>query len=798
MSFRYLPFPVLLLLSNFLFAQNAADIIDANHLNKNLVEELFLKEINQLRSIKQAPDLVHDDILMKAALDQSAYCQKQNLITHYQWENVKKYDVEKRVRYYNGNHAILGENCLMTFLQQPFTDSKTKKIVTISTYKELAHQLFEQWKNSPGHYQNMISVPYTNTALALTLSENGKIIYAVEVFACNQFSPIKNGLHYTDTTYGVQEYDQVKCKGFGEWDYLSLIFSSYTFIDGDSIFQYYQNERTIRQMLSGAKDGLALDLVYKNQFRCNEDDILNPSTVFDGYMLPPVYRDDFFKRDRYNTNEFLSFVGKIPKNAPSKDLQVNTILIQNGRASRYSYPVSIEDGILPDIPVNPMWCKTEGKLAAGKAEFVKEFEIPFEKNEKATDSFYFEKLAHLLKVFDGAIKKIEITSYSSVEGTMENNIELQTARSNFIQNFILRRLKQKTSIETKSKENWDLFYKQIENTSYKILFSDTSQKNLRAKINEHMAGPIVERWLYEQRIATIKLYIEKDYDNNTASNFMPLALYDNIEKGNADQAQIAYTRLIKSVANGEIDKYYLTAVEVPLKKEYLPLINNYLASILLESDLFNYSHFNPRYFIYIDSAQKYFSDFKPLAFNLSVYKTHLYFRQLATPVEQFKRLENEILQFKKDTLKEPELLDHLLYNYYLTGSLFYRDLHRFEEMYVAFEKVKPYLNLSSLSRKEVIDISKYFNYFFRFRETIDLLEKYEVKYPNDVDLTYLYISTGAIYNLNAGYHTENFYKLVDDLARLNRNKLCEWFNKNYQLIRDGDFEAKICSYCTLK
>lgn len=148
-------------------------------------------------------------------------------------------------------------------------------------------------ENSPGHYQNMISVPYTNTALALTLSENGKIIYAVEVFACNQFSPIKNGLHYTDTTYGVQEYDQVKCKGFGEWDYLSLIFSSYTFIDGDSIFQYYQNERTIRQMLSGAKDGLALDLVYKNQFRCNEDDILNPSTVFDGYMLPPVYRDDF-------------------------------------------------------------------------------------------------------------------------------------------------------------------------------------------------------------------------------------------------------------------------------------------------------------------------------------------------------------------------------------------------------------------------------------------------------------------------------------------------------------------------
>jgi uncharacterized protein YkwD len=798
MRFKYLHAFTFLLLANILFAQNAADVIDDKHLNKNLVEELFLKELNQLRSTKQAPALVKDNILMKAAIDQSNYCQNQNLLTHFQHDNVKKYDVENRVRYYSGNHPIIGENCLMTFLQQPFTDSKTKKVITISTYKELAHQLFEQWKNSPGHYKNMVSVSYTNTALALSFSENSKVIYAVQVFACDQYLPIKNGLHYTDSTYGVQEHDPLKCKGFGEHDYLAFIFSSYTYVVGDSVFQYYQNEKTIKEMLSGSKDGMALDLVYKNQFKCNEEDNLHPSTVFDGYMLPPVYRDELFKRDLYKTNEFLSFVGKIPKNAPRKDLQINTILIQNGRACRYSYPVTVEEGILPDIPVNPTWCKIEGALVSGKANFTKEFDIPFEKSEKSTGNFYFDKLEHLLKVFDGAIEKIEITSFSSVEGTKENNMELQTARSKFIENFILKRLKQKTTIEKISKENWDLFYRQIANTSYGIMFNDSLQKNVREKINEHMNDPILADWLFEQRIASIKLYIEKDYDNNLASNFLPLAVYDNIEKGNADQAQIAYTRLIEAYKKGEIDKYYLTAVEVPLIKKYLPLINNYLASILVESDIFNYGHFNPRYFNYIDSAKKCFSDFKPLAFNLSVYKTHLYFRQMLNSPEEFKKLESEILSFENNIQIDQELLNHLLYNYYLTGSLFYKELHLYQEMYVAFEKVKPYLNLSSLNKKEVVDICKYFNYFFRFNETINLLEKYEEKYPNDIDFTYLYVSTGAIYNLNANYHTDNFYTHIDTLARLDRTKLCEWFNQNYQLIRDRDFETKICSYCTLK
>jgi uncharacterized protein YkwD len=794
--------PLILLLfifagTGFLSAQNPDDAIDIKRFNKNLVDRLFLEELNQLRSTKNAPALATDAILEKAADNHSAYCLKQDLVTHFQRENTKLFDVRARVRYFGGNHAITGENCLLTFLQQPFTDSKTKQLLTISTYKELAHGLFMQWKNSPGHYQNMIAHQYTNTALSLALSDNGKTIYAVQVFASKAYYPPQNGLRYTDTTFGVEEYDPEKCKGFGAHDYLSLIFASYIIREGDSIFQYYEDEKTIHQMLTGPRDGIAIDLVYKNQFNCNGSNRLHPSTVFDGYMLPPVYRDSLFKHDRYKTNEFMTFVGVLPKNAPRKDLQLNNILIQNGQACRYSYPVSVEQDILPDIPVTPTWCKLDGPLTAGEASFVKEFQIPFGKSEKKTENFYFDKLEHLIKVFDGAIKKIEITSYSSVEGNAGNNAELQEARSTFIENFILKRLKQKTVIEKHAGENWDLFYKQIASTPYAIIFSDSSKRNLREAINEHMMEPVLADWLDEQRIASIKIYVDKKYDNQVTSNFLPLVMYDNILRGNENQAQVAYTRLIEAYKKGEIDKYYLTAVEIPLEKKYLGLINNYLASILIESDIFDYANYNPRYLVYIDSVKKHFADFKPLAFNLSVYKTHLYFRKMLTEPNEFKKLEGDILKFKNDIQIDQEALNHLMYNYHLTASIFYRELHRFDEMYAAFEKVKPYLNLSSLSKKEVLQTGKFFNYFFRFNETIDLLEHYKEKYPNNVDLIYLYVSTGGIYNLNKGYHTEIFLEQLDKLAKMDRQKLCNWFNENYQMIRDEDFAKKICSYCTL-
>jgi uncharacterized protein YkwD len=779
-------------------AQAPDDTIQAKSFNKGLVQKLFLDELNTMRAKAGLPLLNTDAVLMYAATDQANYCLANSRVTHDQPDNPKKASPKQRVHTYGGNHPIVGENCLMTVVGKPMRDEKTQTNIVVYTYEQLARRLIAQWKNSPPHYKNMMQKVYTNTALALALYDNGNVLYATQVFASKPYVPIKNGLPYSDTTYGVVEYDPAKCKGYGDNEFLTTIFSSYLVLKEDSVFQYFMYEDRMKELFPGAKDGIAIDLMYKNQFICLQPDKLHPSTVFDGYMLPPVYRDALFKNDIYPNGEFQSFVGKLPPGSMTEDLQLNTILIQNGSVCRYSYPVSIEDGILPDLAISPQWVKAEGILKKGSVNFTKTFNIPFDKNAKSADKYYFDKLKYLLDIFDGVITKVEITAYSSVEGSESKNIELQNSRTVFLENYIRGCVKQNLNIDKQAKENWELFYTQLNGSAYKALFADTTKEGLRGEVNRRMDEPVIEDWLNAQRVAQITIYVKKDYDNNIPSQYLPLALYDGINKSDIEQAKIAYTRLIAAYMKGDINKHYLTAIEVPLEKQNLPLISNYLASILIESDVFDYRNFSMDYYKYIDSARILFSSYKPLAFNLAVYKAHLYFRGMRYNVGEFKALEAEIMKFANDSLVDKDVQGHLAYNYYLTGSIFYRHQRMYADMYHCFDRVKPYLSIASLNRKEVYDVGKYFNYFFRFSETIDLLETYLEKYPTDEDLVYLYVSTGMLYNLNAHYNEDYLYKQVEKLSAINRSRLCRWVNENYQVIRNEEIEKKVCKYCTLQ
>ena len=785
----------------FAHAQKATDTINVKTLNKALVQQLFIEELNAMRGKMGLPKLASDAVLQQAAQDQANYCKLKSRVTHDQPENPKKFSPKQRVQYYGGNHPIVGENCLMTLVGQTMRDEKTQTNVIVHTYKDLAHRMFLQWKNSPGHYRNMVDKTFTNTGIAISQFESGNVVYATQVFACAPYTPIKNALTYSDTTYGVSEYTGAKCKGYGDNEFYASILANYLVVEGDNVYQYYYDEKKLTEIIVNAGDGIAIDLVYKPQFKCMEPDIVHPSTVFDGYMLPPVYRNQLFSNDVYDsTEQFMSLVGKMPPGANTKDLQINTILIQNGSVCRYSYPVEIEEGILPDIAVTPLWVTIPGTIKKGTADYTKTYNIPFEKNETAAGNYFFNKLKQQIEIFDGAITGIEITAYSSVEGSEEKNIALQNARTEFIESYIRTNVKQQGIPVTKaSRENWDLFYKQVYDGGFKDLFAaDTSKEGMRAVVNARMREPLFESWLYEQRVASITIHVHKEYDDSVASRFLPLVMYDGLQKNDTALARVAYSRLITAYKKGEVGKHFLTAVRVPLERKNLPLINNYLAAILLEAELFDYGAYNPDYFKYIDSVHTLFASYKPIGFNLSVYKTHLYFRDVLTDKVEFRKLESEILSYAKDTMIDKEVQNHLAYNYYLTATLYYRDRRMYKEMYVAFSQVKPYLALSTLQKEEVYAVGKYFNYMGVLYETIKLLEDYMPKYPNDEDMVYLYVTTGALYNTNLNHHVDVFYQQIDKLARMNRKRLCAWLNQNYQLVCDEAIEKKVCSYCTLQ
>lgn len=776
-------------------AQTAKDTIDPRHFNYELLQSLYIDEFNAFRTSIKEPTVEPDPILQKAAQDQANYCTQKNLVTHYQSEIDKKYDPKKRVEFYHGNHAYVGENCLMTFLFVPATDPHTKKTATISTYGQLAKGLFQQWKNSPPHYQNMINSVYTHTGIAVSLYQNNQVLYATQVFACAPYTPPKNGLKYSDTTWGVKEHIESKCKPYGNNEYLTGILANYLIQYKDSIYQYYQDEKVLKEIIQGPRDGMAVDLVFKNQFFCEKANNLHPSTVFDGYMLPPKYRDEIFGHDLYKTEELLSYVGTIPPGAPLKDMQMNTILIQNGMQCRYSYPVYIDRDILKDLPIYPQWCKAEGTISKGVVDLDKVFLIPFEKNATKQDTFYFKKLKELLEVFDGAITSLEINAYSSVEGTQANNLQLQKDRADFIETFVKKNMKQEIAIKKNALENWPKMHEQIASSGLTSSFPDTTDESLRKTINKQMYDPLVSNWLDDQRVASIKIHLHKEYDDKTEARFMPLVLYDKMYQGDSTQAIVAYSRIIEAYQSGDLSKHFLSAIDVPLERKFLPVISNYLASIIVQSDIFNYSSYSESYMVYMDTAEKKFGDFKPMKFNLTVYKTHQYFHGQLDSVKEFRALGKRVDTLCRDTVIDKKLRYQLKFNYNLSGSLFYLQHRLYKDMYKCFDTVKSLLPVATLKAQEAYDVGLYFNYFARYHETIKLLDMYLERYPEDEDLIYLYVSTGAAYNIDLDYKVDFYYEQIRKLSVKNRPRLCKWFNANYQLLRQVDFKSKICNYC---
>ncbi len=66
-----------------------------------------------------------------------------------------------------------GENIQQTYVKEGATAS------------DLAQELFNNWKNSPGHYKNMMSDKYTKQSIGLKFVDNGQY---VEVYSSQNFS----------------------------------------------------------------------------------------------------------------------------------------------------------------------------------------------------------------------------------------------------------------------------------------------------------------------------------------------------------------------------------------------------------------------------------------------------------------------------------------------------------------------------------------------------------------------------------------------------------------------------------
>ena len=156
--------------------------IDLNNFDSDLLEILILEKVNKLRENKRLVLLEKDYILKKAAKDQCNYLNKKKKLTHRQVKYNKKSPL-KRVKFYNGKFSNVGENIAYTYLFSSVKGAKKKnKTVRLTTYEATAEYFFQLWKNSKGHYDNLISKSYNYSGIDFTINKKNNRIYSAQVF----------------------------------------------------------------------------------------------------------------------------------------------------------------------------------------------------------------------------------------------------------------------------------------------------------------------------------------------------------------------------------------------------------------------------------------------------------------------------------------------------------------------------------------------------------------------------------------------------------------------------------------
>ena len=146
---------------------------------EEIINQEVFNQMNDFRIQNNAEALKIDSDLVIAAKLQSDYNAVKKELSHLQSNNIRYSTPVKRVSMVKtGDHETfysVGENATFTFI-----DSEQE--IDSHYLKEIAHEIFESWKQSKGHRENMLNKNFKYYGFAVTLEQKEGIIYAIQVF----------------------------------------------------------------------------------------------------------------------------------------------------------------------------------------------------------------------------------------------------------------------------------------------------------------------------------------------------------------------------------------------------------------------------------------------------------------------------------------------------------------------------------------------------------------------------------------------------------------------------------------
>ncbi|MDP5091825.1 MAG: hypothetical protein NWQ17_00860 [Polaribacter sp.] len=566
--------------------------------------------------------------------------------------------------------------------------------------------------------------------------------------------------------------------------------------EGNQLFLSTNDKDWFAAVFKNSGDGVAIDVVSKSIYDCNKD---FEDSQIKGTLLQPVFAQQLLRGFKKSANSinFQTLVGSIPKEFQNDELEFNILFLNNKTLCRYQTIYNLESfpWDLLDMGVYLDSLTYKDKKITTSDKFITKYKtlkfiIPFEKNKYEYLSEDIKPLYDSLKLTDFTIKTINIKAYSSIEGSLERNIELQEKRAKSIVKSLQSFQQPNITTQISSSENWVEFLNDVTKSPYKDL------KNLsKIEIKQKVVGNIssdLEKYLKNHRKAVIILELEKKdkYKNMSketlVDTFNQLIVNENIEEALVVQNSI-FDRL-KEENSPEL----LSKLTVPKQLKFMP--------ILTKNTVFKYL-LNVSYakivFDELKSLEKLDTKNYQIKYNLAVMKFFIWrFNWEEIKENDFKA---EILDLKKYGIKQ-NLIDRMLVNFHIVKAEKNMKERKYEAKDESVDFILETYDNFTLSNFDYVSLAQFLTFYANTDEAIDLLEEKVKEITIDEDLLFYYLNLTLIDEYAVA--SKNYRTIMLNAIEINKKRFCKLFNASndggvtFQLLKNKYLKTTYCENCT--
>lgn len=553
------------------------------------------------------------------------------------------------------------------------------------------------------------------------------------------------------------------------------------------------------KIFRGNSFGVSIDIISKARYNCTID-FKDINGIPIGIVLPATYKNQLLENSlELVEGSIFTKIGNIPTSLVGKEIEANIIILNGTYICYYTNFVDIDRSLWQLLP---MGFYTDSLLNeyTDPTTLEKDFftynkkiylEIPFSKGSSAFDSLYLKKYYDSLNLSSSNIKKIEIRAYSSIEGTEEINKQLMAKRAESMivalkkyQPFISR-------INIVTAENWLDFFRDIKGSEFES-FEGQSKLEIKKRLNDPKLILEIEPILSNHRKAVAILYLENkslfgsDNDSSLLKQFEAATTSKEITK-----AQVILKEISDRIADKRLPLEYITRIEVPMAKEYFPLLNDREVYKYLLKATDEYETFEN-----LIEIRKIDSTNGKLNYNICVLRFFLW--QYGNDSSSKAILHKEIHKLSTQGIPTT-LVERMKINYYILKGEDQMKALDYDGKDSSLNEIRNIYEKIDATDEEIYSLAKYYSFYSHRDWAEEMIGPRIANINVSENLVFYYLN--LLFFQPYTYDSDEFKNAALNAINLNTKRFCNFFRPinsggaSMQLLEYEEIRSLYCSEC---